>query len=115
MPPTAPTALPPPTYSGLWRARWHLMCLALVLRADGWKTQLRTETPRTLLRVYSEHSPTVGESISVAWGNGTWWYLSSTGLWLSPCKRVRSAADKLSILLKPSVAASFDAMRGEQF
>lgn len=114
LPPNAPTALPPPTYSRPWRARWHLTRLALVLRCDGWTTHLRTETPRTLLRVYSKDAPTIGESISVAWGNGTWWYLSSTGLWLTPCKRLCLAADKLNILLQPWIAAAFDPLRDEQ-
>jgi hypothetical protein len=114
IPPDAPTALPLPTYSGRWRARWHLTRLALVIRRDGWTTQLRTETPRTLLRVYSEQAPAIGESISVAWGNGAWWYQSSTGLWLTPCTRVYLTADKLNILLTPWVSAAFDPLRDEQ-
>lgn len=32
--------------------------------------------PRTLLRIYSKRAPTIGESVSVAWGHGTWWYQS---------------------------------------
>lgn len=113
IPPNAPSALPLPTYSGLWRARWHLTLLSLVMRRNGWKTQLRTTGPRRLLRIYSKCTPTIGESVSVAWGNGAWWYQSSTGLWLTPCRRVELAADKLAILLTPWVSAAFDPLRDE--
>lgn len=108
------TTPPLPTFSGPWRARWHLARLAHSVRRDGWTTRLRTETPRTLLRVYAKAAPTIGESISVAWGDGAWWYQSSTGLWLTPCKRVDLAAEKLNILLTPWVSAAFDALRDEQ-
>lgn len=114
LPPGAPTALPLPVYSGPWRARWHLTLLAQVLRRDGWKTELRTVGPRRLLRVYSKCTPTIGESVSVAWGDGAWWYLSSTGLWLTPCRKVELAAAKVGILLTPWVAAAFDPLRNEK-
>ena len=114
IPPISSTASPLPTYSGPWRARWHLTLLSLVMRRDGWKTQLRTTEPRRLLRIYSKCTPTIGESVSVAWGDGAWWYQSSTGLWLTPCRRVELAADKLAILLTPWVAAAFDPIRDEQ-
>ncbi|MEO3829095.1 hypothetical protein [Actinomadura sp. B10D3] len=77
-------------------------------------TQLRMTGPRRLLRVYSKCTPTIGESVSVAWGNGTWWYQSSTGLWLTPCRDVELAADKLAILLTPWVSAAFDLLRDER-
>lgn len=112
--PDAPPASPLPTYGGPWRARWHLTLLALVMRRDGWRTQLRMTGPRQLLRVYSKCTPTIGESVSVAWGNSTWWYQSSTGLWLTPCRNVDLAADKLAILLTPWVSAAFDLLRDEQ-
>ncbi|MFI0487201.1 hypothetical protein [Actinomadura sp. 9N215] len=114
-PPEAPAALPLPTYSGLWRGLWHLARLAHALRRDGWTTEIRTGRHRPMLRVYPKDAPTIGESISVAWGNGEWWYQSSTGLWLTPCNRVDLAADKLNILLTPWVSAAFDALRDDQF
>ncbi|MEU8804779.1 hypothetical protein [Spirillospora sp. NPDC048819] len=113
IPPNAPPALPLPTYSGPWRGRWHLTRLAHVLRRDGWTTQLRTTGHHPLLRVYAKAAPTIGESVAVAWGNGAWWYQSSTGLWLTPCNHVRVTADKLNILLTPWVSAAFDALRDE--
>ncbi|TDE39374.1 hypothetical protein [Actinomadura sp. 6K520] len=113
LPPYAPPALPLPTYSGPWRARWHLSLLALVMRRDGWKTELRTTGPRRLLRIYAKCTPTIGESVSVAWGDGAWWYQSSTGLWLTPCRKIELAADKLAILLTPWVATAFDPLRDE--
>lgn len=114
LPPSTPTALPLPVYSGPWRARWHLTLLAQVLRREGWKTELGTAGPRRLLRVYSKCTPTIGESVSVAWGDGAWWYLSSTGLWLTPCRKVELAAAKVGILLTPWVAAAFDPLRNEK-
>ncbi|RFS82869.1 hypothetical protein D0T12_25995 [Actinomadura spongiicola] len=67
-----------------------------------------------MLRVYSWDAPAIGESISVTLGNGEWWYQSSTGLWLTPCKRVTLATYKLSILLTPWVSAAFDPLRDDQ-
>lgn len=114
-PPDAPPALPLPTYSGLWRGLWHLARLAHAARRDGWTTEVRTGGHRPILRVYSKNAPTIGESIAVVWGNGAWWYQASTGVWLTPCKRVDLATYKLSILLTPWVSAAFDALRDDQF
>ncbi|WP_433230912.1 hypothetical protein [Actinomadura formosensis] len=112
--PDAPPALPLPTYSGPWRARWHLTRLALAVRRNGWTTQLRTIGRRHVLRVFAKAAPTIRESVTVAWGNGAWWYQSTTGLWLAPCNRTDLAADKLNILLTPWISAAFDAMRDEK-
>lgn len=104
VPPDAPAAPPLPTHAGLSRGRWHLTRLARRLRRYDWTTELRIDGPHPMLRVYADNAPTIGESVSVVWGNGAWWYQSSTGIWLTRCTRPRLAADKVTVLLTPWVA-----------
>lgn len=77
--------------------------LGEALTAAGWCTQIRTDGPVTLLRVWHPETPSFGDSVSVQPGE---WFHSSTGEALAPCDDIPAARDAVIELLGPLVQAA---------
>lgn len=109
IPPDALVALPRP-----FTARRHLNRLARTLRRRGWTVDHRYAETRPILRVFFPDAPCLGDSITVAAGNGGWWYRSSTGELLAPCADIDLAVSRVTTALDRwiSAAGSFEETDG---
>ncbi len=101
IPPDALAALPRPL-----TARWLLNRLARALRRHGWTVDRRYAETRPMLRVFFPDAPCLGESVTVAAGDGGWWYRSSTGELLAPCSDMDRAVSQVTTALERWVAAA---------
>lgn len=89
----------------------HLDRLAHEVVREGWKAVPRYEGALPLLRVYDPAVPGFGESITLASGSASdaWWYRSSTGEDLAPHTNPAGAAERITRILTPYVAAALAA------
>lgn len=88
-------------------ATGHLDDLADALAYAGWSCLPRYEEHPALLRVFSQSSPRIGESISVKAGvGGVPWFISSTGDPLRPCHDLTGTCVEISARLSPLVTAA---------
>ncbi|MFA1544525.1 hypothetical protein [Actinomadura monticuli] len=74
IPPDALVALPRP-----FTARLLLNRLARALRRRGWTVDRRYAETRPMLRVFFPDAPCLGDTVTIAAGDGGWWYRSITG------------------------------------
>lgn len=87
-----------------------LEALGQKLTTTGWCTQIRTDGPAPLLRVWHPSYPSFGDSVSVRSGwDGTTSFYSSTGRWLSRCDDLAAARDAVIALLTPFVTVALAA------
>ncbi|WP_207924071.1 hypothetical protein, partial [Actinomadura bangladeshensis] len=101
IPPDALTALPRPL-----TARRLLNRLARALRRQGWTVDRRYfETP-PMLRVFFPGAPCLGDSVTIAAGDGGWWYRSSTGELLAPCSDMELAVSRVMTALDRWISAA---------
>ncbi|SNS69960.1 hypothetical protein [Actinomadura mexicana] len=89
----------------------HLDRLAHELIREGWKAVPRYDGPLPLLRVFDPAVPGLGESVTLAPGSTSdaWWYRSSTGEDLAPHTSPARAAERITRILTPYVAAALAA------
>lgn len=101
VPPDAPAALPRPC-----KARRLLNRLARELRRHGWRVERRYAETLPMLRVHFPRVAGLGESITIARGDGGWWYRSSTGALLAPCSDLELAVSRVMTSLDEWVTAA---------
>lgn len=101
VPPDALAALPRPLTARRWLNR-----LGRALRRQGWRVDRRYGETLPVLRVYFPGAPTLGESITVAAGDGGWWYRSSTRELLAPCADVDLTVSLITTSLERWVSAA---------
>lgn len=85
----------------------HLDRLAQEVIREGWKAVPRYDGGCPLLRVFDPAVPDFGESITLVPGTtpDVWWYRSSTGEDLAPHTKPIHAAERITRILTPYVAA----------
>ncbi|TDD73490.1 hypothetical protein E1293_31280 [Actinomadura darangshiensis] len=99
VPPDALVALPRP-----FIARRQLNRLARALRRRGWTVDRRYAETCPMLRVFFPDMPCLGDSVTVAGGDGGWWYRSSTGELLAPCADMDLAVTQVTTALERWIA-----------
>ena len=77
--------------------------LGRALTAAGWCTEVRTDGPVPLLRVWHPWAPSFGDSVSIRTVDGARWFHSSTREPLALCDDVAAGRDAVIALLAPLV------------